>query len=82
MLAAAGQASRPAPVPQPAGLTDREIDVLRLIARGHRNKQVAAMLDISAKTVGHHIEHIYLKAGVKTRAGATLFAMEHGLLST
>ena len=82
VLAAAGQGSRPAPVPQAVGLTDREIDVLRLIARGHRNKQVAAMLGISAKTVGHHIEHIYLKAGVKTRAGATLFAMEHGLLAT
>ena len=55
--------------------------MLRLIARGRLNKQVAATLGISAKTVGHHIEHIYAKAGVTTRAGATLFAMEHGLLS-
>ena len=66
---------------RPAGLTEREVDVLRLIARGHANKQVAATLGISPKTVGHHIEHIYAKAGVTTRAGATLFAMEHGLLS-
>ena len=55
--------------------------MLRLIARGHTNKQVAAALGISPKTVGHHIEHIYSKAGVTTRSGATLFAMEHGLLS-
>jgi DNA-binding NarL/FixJ family response regulator len=68
-------------VVRPAGLTEREVDVLRLIARGHANKEVAATLDISPKTVGHHIEHIYAKAGITTRAGATLFAMEHGLLS-
>ena len=49
--------------------------------RGHANKQVAAVLGISPKTVGHHIEHVYAKAGVSTRAGATLWAMEHGLLS-
>lgn len=55
--------------------------MLRLIARGHANKEAAATLGISPKTVGHHVEHIYAKAGVTTRAGATLFAMEHGLLS-
>ena len=49
--------------------------------RPYANKEVAATLGISAKTVGHHVEHIYAKAGVATRAGATLFAMEHGLLS-
>jgi DNA-binding NarL/FixJ family response regulator len=81
VLTAAGQASRPPNVARPAGLTEREVDVLRLIARGRATKEVAAMLGISAKTVGHHIEHIYAKAGVSTRAGATLFAMEHGLLS-
>jgi len=81
VLDAAGQARRPARVVRPAGLTAREVDVLRLIARGHANKEVAAALGISPKTVGHHIEHIYAKAGVTTRAGATLFAMEHGLLS-
>jgi len=81
VLGAAGQPSRPARVAHPAGLTEREVDVLRLIARGHPNKEVAATLGISPKTVGHHIEHIYTKAGVTTRAAATLFAMEHGLLS-
>ena len=81
VLAAAGEARPPAVVTNPAGLTDREVEVLRLIARGRVNKQVAATLGISAKTVGHHVEHIYAKVGVTTRAGATLFAMEHGLLS-
>ena len=81
VLAAAGQPRLPVSAANPAGLTDREVEVLRLIARGRVNKQVAATLGISAKTVGHHIEHIYAKAGVTTRAGATLFAMEHGLLS-
>jgi DNA-binding CsgD family transcriptional regulator len=81
VLTAAGQATRPARVPRPAGLTEREVDVLRLIARGHTNKAVAAGLGLSPKTVGHHVEHIYAKAGVTTRAGATLFAMEQGLLS-
>jgi HD-GYP domain-containing protein (c-di-GMP phosphodiesterase class II) len=81
VLGAAGQLNRPPNVARPAGLTEREVDVLRLIARGHANKEVAAILGISAKTVGHHIEHVYAKAGVSTRAGATLFAMEQGLLS-
>jgi HD-GYP domain-containing protein (c-di-GMP phosphodiesterase class II) len=81
VLETAGQVGRPARVVRPAGLTEREVDVLRLIARGHANKQVAVALGIAPKTVGHHIEHIYAKAGVTTRAGATLFAMEHGLLS-
>jgi DNA-binding NarL/FixJ family response regulator len=67
-------------VPRPAGLTEREVDVLSLIARGRSNREVAATLGISPKTVGHHVEHIYAKAGVTTRAGATLFAMEQGLL--
>jgi HD-GYP domain-containing protein (c-di-GMP phosphodiesterase class II) len=82
VLHAAGQAGRPPRLNRPADLTEREVDVLRLIARGHANKDVAATLGITAKTVGHHIEHIYAKAGVTTRAGATLFAMEHGLLSS
>lgn len=81
VLAAAGEVSRPANVARPAGLTEREVDVLRLIARGQSNKMVAAVLGISPKTVGHHVEHIYAKAAVATRAGATLFAMEHGLLA-
>ena len=81
VLAAAGEPSRPPQVARPAGLTEREVDVLRLLARGRTNKQAAGELGIAAKTVGHHVESIYAKTGVTTRAGATLFAMEHGLLS-
>lgn len=81
VLAAAGQDGRRVRAAHPAGLTDREVDVLRLIARGRANKQVAAALGISPKTVGRHVEHVYAKTGVTTRAGATLFAMEHGLLA-
>jgi HD-GYP domain-containing protein (c-di-GMP phosphodiesterase class II) len=81
VLAAAGHAGTSARIEHPAGLTTREVEVLRLIARGHANKQVATELGIATKTVGHHVEHIYAKAGVTTRAGATLFAMERGLLS-
>jgi HD-GYP domain-containing protein (c-di-GMP phosphodiesterase class II) len=64
----------------PAGLTPREVDVLRLLARGLTNKDIAAVLYISKKTVGNHIEHIYLKIGASTRAAAGLFATQHGLL--
>lgn len=64
----------------PAGLTRREIDVLRLLARGSSNKDIAARLVISPKTAGTHIEHIYAKLGVSSRAEAGLFAVQHGLL--
>ena len=64
----------------PAGLTQREVEVLRLLARGLSNKQIAAHLTISPKTVAHHAEHIYAKIGAPTRAAAGLFAMQQGLL--
>ncbi|HEU5424216.1 MAG TPA: LuxR C-terminal-related transcriptional regulator, partial [Nitrolancea sp.] len=80
VLSAAGQQAGPLAGAWPAGLRDREVDVLRLIIRGLPNRAVAQQLNISAKTVGHHVEHIYAKIGVSTRAGAALFAMEHGLL--
>jgi HD-GYP domain-containing protein (c-di-GMP phosphodiesterase class II) len=64
-----------------AGLSDREIEVLRLVARGHSNRQMASLLGISERTIHHHIEHIYDKIDVSTRAGATLFAMQHNLLT-
>ena len=54
--------------------------MLRLIARGSSNREVARRLSISAKTVGHHVGHIYAKIGVTTRPAAALFAMEHDLL--
>ena len=64
----------------PAGLTAREVEVLRLVACGLSNKQIATRLVISPKTTGNHIEHIYTKIGTSNRAGASLFAMQHGLL--
>jgi DNA-binding CsgD family transcriptional regulator len=78
VLTAAGQ---PAPaVPRPAGLSERECDVLGLIARGMTTKQAARQLGISPKTCDHHIQRLYRKTGLSTRAGATLFAVEHGLI--
>jgi putative nucleotidyltransferase with HDIG domain len=66
----------------PAGLSDREVEVVRLVARGLSNKAIAAALSISPRTAEHHVQHIYGKIGVSTRAGAAVFAMEHGLLRT
>ena len=56
------------------------IDVLRLVVRGHTTKRVAAELGLSPKTVGHHIERIYVKLGVSTRGAATLAAIQFGLV--
>ena len=79
VLEAAGQ---PAPrLERPAGLTDREAEVVGLLARGLQTKQVARALGISVKTADRHIQNSYAKIGVSTRAGATLFAMEHGLVA-
>jgi DNA-binding CsgD family transcriptional regulator len=78
VLTAAGQPARP--VPRPAGLSVRECEVLTLIATGMATKQVARQLGISPKTCDHHIQRLYRKTGLSTRAGATLFALEHGLI--
>jgi putative nucleotidyltransferase with HDIG domain len=80
VLEASGQ--RPAMVRTawPAGLSDREIEVLRLVTRGLSNRAIAGALVISPRTAEHHVQHIYGKIGVSTRAGAAMFAMEHGLL--
>jgi DNA-binding NarL/FixJ family response regulator len=64
----------------PDGLSDREVEVLVLVARGATNKDIARSLGITAKTVAHHVAHVYTKAGLRSRAGATLYAMERGLL--
>ena len=64
---------------RPAGLTEREAEVIALLARGLQTKQVARRLGISGKTADHHIQNAYAKIGVSTRAAAALFAMEHGL---
>ena len=80
LLVAAGHPT-PRRIPAaPAGLSQRELDVLRLVVRGLSNRQMAETLFISPKTVGHHVQHIYDKIDVSTRVGATLFALEHGLV--
>jgi HD-GYP domain-containing protein (c-di-GMP phosphodiesterase class II) len=65
---------------RPAGLTAREVDVLRLLARGLSSKEIAAELVISPKTARNHIEHIYVKIGASSRVAASLYAIRHGLL--
>jgi HD-GYP domain-containing protein (c-di-GMP phosphodiesterase class II) len=77
VLGAAGQ--RVPRIERPAGLTERETEVVGLLARGLHTKQVARELGISVKTADRHIQNAYGKIGVSTRAAATLFAMEHGL---
>ena len=62
------------------GLTDREVEVLRLLATGASRRAIAARLSVSEHTVRHHLEHIYAKIDVRTRVEATLFAVEHALL--
>ncbi len=80
VFSAAGRSEAPPRRQWPAGLSDREVEVLRLLARGFTTKEVARRLFISPKTADHHVQHIYTKIGVSTRAGAALFGMEHGLL--
>jgi DNA-binding CsgD family transcriptional regulator len=69
----------PRPTRRPAGLTQREVEVLCLIADGRANKEIAAQLNLSAKTVSRHLTNIYNKIGVTSRAAATAFAFEHHL---
>jgi len=80
VLEAAGLERAPAPA-APCGLTEREIEVLGLLAHGMTNKEIAGRLFLSAKTVQHHVAHIYDKIDRRTRAGAAMFAMEHRLVS-
>jgi HD-GYP domain-containing protein (c-di-GMP phosphodiesterase class II) len=80
VVSAAGGAPATAKAVNPGGLTDREVEVLRLLARGDTNRRIGEALFISPKTVGRHVENIYVKIGVSTRAGAALYAMEHRLL--
>jgi DNA-binding NarL/FixJ family response regulator len=65
----------------PAGLTDREVEVLTLVAAGCTNREIAEQLVISRRTAEHHVQNIYAKLGASSRAAAALFAMEHGLLT-
>ena len=80
VLTSAGQASRRNATEKPAGLTPREIEVLRLIAAGQTAKEAARHLDIAPKTADNHIQNLYVKIGVTTRAGAALYALERGLV--
>ncbi len=66
--------------PLPGGLTEREAEVLRLVAAGKTNKQIAEDLYLSAKTVGRHMSNIFTKIGVNSRAAATSFAHRHGIV--
>jgi DNA-binding CsgD family transcriptional regulator len=65
----------------PAGLTEREVEVLRLVAEGKTNSEVAAELYLSIKTVSRHLSNIFIKIGVTSRAAATAFAFEHNLVA-
>jgi DNA-binding NarL/FixJ family response regulator len=65
---------------RPAGLTGRECEVLRLVAAGQSNREIATALVISEHTVGRHLQNIFAKLGVSSRAAATSYAHEHGLV--
>ena len=80
VLAVAGQPARRDITERLAGLTPREIEVLRLIAAGHTAKEAARQLEIAPKTADNHIQSLYSKIGVSTRAGAALYALERGLV--
>jgi HD-GYP domain-containing protein (c-di-GMP phosphodiesterase class II) len=81
VLEAIGEPAPARRATHPAGLSDREVEVLRLLANGRSVKEIASGLVVSASTVHTHVVHIYEKAGVRTRAGATMFAMQHGLVT-
>jgi len=84
VLMAAGHGGPPTPKPRqvqrPGGLSAREVEVLHLAARGLTTREIADRLYISPKTADHHIQHVYTKTGVSTRAAAALWAMEHGIV--
>lgn len=80
VLAAAGRPVPAAPRSARAGLSEREVEVLALVAHGLSNHEIASRLFISRRTAEHHVQHIYAKIGVSSRAAATLFAVEHRLL--
>ena len=81
VVESAGETFRAVSQPAPAGLTDREVEVLRLLARGLSKKEIAKVLFIAPGTVHTHVVHIYAKVGTSTRAGVAMFAMENGLVT-
>jgi HD-GYP domain-containing protein (c-di-GMP phosphodiesterase class II) len=80
VLAAAGHQPAKRSRDLPAGLTQRELEVLLALVVGQSNQAIADSLGISPKTVGHHVQHVYQKAGVRSRAAATVWAFEHELV--
>lgn len=80
VVEAAGQRVSTGRTTWPAGLSDREVEVLRLVARGLSNPEIARSLVVSPRTAEHHVQHIYAKIGVSTRAAAALFALQHDLI--
>ncbi len=82
VLNAGGHRVRQRPRELPAGLTERELEVLLVLVHGESNQEIGHDLGISAKTVGHHVQHLYQKAGVRSRAAATLWAFEHDLIQS
>jgi HD-GYP domain-containing protein (c-di-GMP phosphodiesterase class II) len=80
VLATVGREGAGVPSAWPCGLTQREVEVLRLAASGRSKQQIAQSLGVAPKTADNHLQHAYSKIGVSTRASAALFVMEHGLL--
>jgi DNA-binding NarL/FixJ family response regulator len=81
VVAAGGVEPRPRTrTERPGGLSEREVEVVRLVAGGLSNREIADRLNVSRRTAEHHVQHIYDKIGVSSRAAAALFAMEHALL--
>ena len=68
------------PAANPAGLTEREVEVLRLVASGRSNTQIAAELVLSEKTVARHLSNIFAKLDVGSRTAAAAYAFEHHLV--
>ena len=81
VVEAAGERARHVRARWPAGLTEREVEVLRLLARGRSQREIAQELVISPSTAHTHIVHIYEKCEVSTRASVALFAMENDLIA-
>ncbi|HSJ61795.1 MAG TPA: helix-turn-helix transcriptional regulator, partial [Jiangellaceae bacterium] len=74
------QLARPEDVPPAGGLTAREVEVLRLLATGATNREIADVLVISEHTARRHLQNIFAKIEVSSRAAATAYAYEHGLV--
>jgi HD-GYP domain-containing protein (c-di-GMP phosphodiesterase class II) len=81
VVEAAGRQTERMPRAHSAGLTERQVEVLRLLARGLTNQQIGERLVITRRTAEHHVQDMYARIGVSSRAAAALYAMEHDLLA-